>query len=490
MTKRPRIQPVVLCGGSGSRLWPVSRETFPKQFISVTSERTLYQETLARLADVETLAPPIIVSNEEFGFLVKDQAAEIGVKPTAIILEPHRRNTAPAIALAAIEAAAVDPATVLLVLPSDHVLQDAEEFAAAIHSARQAAERGFLVTFGVEPTSPETGYGYIRCDDSLVASGFGRVARFIEKPDRETAERFLAEDGYYWNSGIFAFSADIILGALESYEPELLRACRKALAMGSFDGSVIRPDGSSFAQAPDISIDYAVMERTNNAAVVPAKFGWSDVGSWTAVADLGTTDGDGNLAQGNVVLKDCQGTYVRGNGRLVAAIGLTDHVVIDTEDAMLIAPRDRVQEVKAVVERLKTDNVPQATEHKQVHRPWGTYKGIHLGAQHQVKHIVVKPGGKLSYQYHHHRAEHWVVVAGIAEVTVGEETKTLHANQSVFIPLGAAHRLHNPGNEPMHLIEVQFGDYLGEDDIVRLEDVYGRVAETVPNRVETPSPLN
>ncbi|MBL6946888.1 MAG: mannose-1-phosphate guanylyltransferase/mannose-6-phosphate isomerase, partial [Rhodospirillales bacterium] len=469
MTKRSRIQPVVLCGGSGSRLWPVSRETFPKQFIRLTSERTLYQETLARLADVEDLAPPIIVSNEEFGFLVEDQAAEIGVKPTAIILEPHRRNTAPAIALAAIEAAAVDPATVLLVVPSDHALHGSEEFAAAIRSARHAAECGFLVTFGVEPTSPETGYGYIRCEESPIAGGFRHVDRFIEKPERETAERFLAEGDYYWNSGIFAFSADAILGELDSFEPELLHACRVALATGSHDGAVIKPFGPAFAEAPDISIDYAVMERTGAAAVVPARFGWSDVGSWSAVAELGSGDSERNLVQGNAVLTDCQGTFVRGNGRLVAAIGLTDQVVIDTEDALLIAPRGRVQEVKAVVERLKADKVAQATEHKQVHRPWGTYKGIHLGAQHQVKHIVVKPGGKLSYQYHHHRAEHWVVVAGVAEVTVGEETKTLHANETVFIPLGAPHRLHNPGNEPMHLIEVQFGDYLGEDDIVRLE---------------------
>lgn len=476
----PAIQPVILCGGSGSRLWPVSREALPKQFIKLTSEFSMLQETVLNLSGEEGFNSPILVSNEAFRFLVQGQMRELGIEPAALVLEPESRNTAAAIALAALSLNVVSPNVCMLVLPSDHVLGDKEKFLDAIHRGHAAAMEGALVTFGMRADRPETGYGYIRQGRALTcgADCFA-VDRFVEKPDLKTAEKFLTEGGYHWNSGMFMFTARRYLEELYRHRPDVHTTSMEALDRGTRDGIVIHPDPETFASVESISVDYAVMEPTDRAAVVVADFGWSDVGSWASMAELGEDAGDGNVIDGDVLLHDCEGTYVRGAGRLIAAIGLRDQVIVDTDDALLIAPKDRVQEVKAIVERLNKTGRPEAALHAKVHRPWGTYQGIHQGARHQVKHIVVEPGEKLSLQYHHHRSEHWTVVAGTAEVTIDGEVRMLEANDSAYIPVGATHRLYNPGDEPMHLIEVQCGGYLGEDDIVRLDDVYGRAPAAV-----------
>ncbi len=474
------IQPVILCGGSGSRLWPVSRQALPKQFIRLTSEFSMLQETVLSLSGNKNFQPPVMVSNEAFQFMIQSQMRELDVEPSALILEPESRNTAAAIALAALKLDAEDPNACLLVLPSDHVLGDKDRFLDAIHRGHLAAEDGALVTFAMKADRPETGYGYIRQGKPLAGTDdCYAVERFVEKPDAKTAQRFLDEGGYHWNSGMFLFRANRFLEELYRHQPEIFTTAMEALDKGTNDGGIIRPDAETFAAIENISIDYAVMEHTKHAVMVAADFGWSDVGSWASIADLTPGDDDGNTIEGDAVLHDCEGTYVRGNGRLIAVVGQRDQIIIDTEDALLIAPKDRAQDVKAIVETLRKTNRPEADSPAVVQRPWGTYEGIHQGARHQVKHIVVKPGEKLSLQYHHHRSEHWTVVSGTAEVTIDGKVRVLEANQTAYIPVGATHRLCNPGDEPMHLIEVQCGGYLGEDDIVRLEDVYGRATAQV-----------
>ena len=475
------IQPVILCGGSGSRLWPVSRKALPKQFIKLVSDRTMFQDTALWVCEAEGYRAPLIVSNEAFRFHVADQMREIGVEPSAVILEPHSRNTAAAIALAALVLSEKDPDACMLVMPSDHVLGGKQAFLDTVRAARKAALDGLLVTFGMHADKPETGYGYIRRGKPLArADGCFHVECFVEKPDMESAKRFLADGNYFWNSGMFMFTARRYLDELRTHNSLLLAACVNALRNKERNGAFVLLDADVFAKAENISIDYAVMEITDAAAMVAASFGWSDVGSWSSLADMGEEDADSNVVEGNVLLEGCKGTFVRSSGRLVAAVGLENQVIIETGDAVLVAPKDRVQDVKKVVERLRASKRKEADTRAKVHRPWGTYEGIHLGDKHQVKHIVVSPGGKLSSQYHHHRAEHWIVVSGSAEVTVDETTWMLSENESAFIPVGEVHRLHNPTDVPMHLIEVQYGDYLGEDDIVRLDDVYGRVPEQAP----------
>jgi mannose-1-phosphate guanylyltransferase/mannose-6-phosphate isomerase len=459
--------PVILAGGSGSRLWPLSRALYPKQFHALFSEHSLLQETLLRAAKV-TDAAPIIVCNEEHRFLVAEQCRAIGVGWERIILEPEGRNTAPAIGLAALAAPA--DAT-LLVLPSDHLIQDQAGFAAAVAHARKAAEQGGLVTFGVQPDRPETGYGYIR------AGGDGSAARpvqaFVEKPDESTAGAYLASGDYFWNSGMFVLGARTYLTALDQHAPAMSEPLRASFASGRVDLDFFRP-GEAFLKCPADSIDYAVMEKTDDAWMVPASFDWSDVGSWSAILEASQRDEAGNHQAGDVVCVDTENSYVQANHRLVGTLGVRNLIVVETADAVLVADRDEVQGVKTLVDRLKSSGREEHLSHREVFRPWGSYESVEQGDRYQVKRIRVKPGERLSLQMHHHRAEHWIVVRGTAEVTRGEDTFMLAENESTYIPLGTTHRLANPGRMPLELIEVQVGAYLGEDDIVRFEDVYGR----------------
>ncbi len=481
--REPRIRPVILCGGSGTRLWPLSRKSMPKQFLKLTGERTMFQETLKGMADSDLFWAPSIVSGASFRHLVEQQAEAAEVETGPVILEPIARNTAAAIAAAALVAHSEDGEdALLLVLPSDHHLDAPEKLHATVRRAAPHARDGAIVAFGISPDRPETGFGYIECGPPL-ADGDDRsfqVKRFTEKPDQVTAERFLMERNYYWNSGMFLFRADRILAEIEKFCPEIISHTGNAMALAERDGRFILPAAHHFSEIPDISIDYAVMERTERAAVVAAEFQWSDMGSWSAVADIQPSDNDGNSISDNTMLSECTDTYVRSNGRLIAGIGLDNHVIIDTDDVVLVADRDKVQDIKSLVDRVKFAGHSSAENHKKVTRPWGSYESIHMGEGHQVKHIVVNPGGKLSLQYHHHRSEHWTVVSGRAEVTVGAEIRVVGANESVYIPVEVLHRIYNAENEPLHLIEVQCGDYLGEDDIVRLEDVYGRVQVPKP----------
>ncbi|WP_416394650.1 mannose-1-phosphate guanylyltransferase/mannose-6-phosphate isomerase [Allohahella sp. A8] len=472
---------VILCGGSGTRLWPLSREAFPKQFLSLTHAGSLLAETIARIGKLEA-DRLLIVSNEEHRFLVAATLQNQGLKAStggnAIILEPSARNTAPAIALAALEALETDPDAMLLVLPADHVITGTETFVAAVATAVEAARSGAMVTFGIVPDSPHTGYGYIRseraegraADDSTPM----RVTEFVEKPDQATAERYVASGEYLWNSGMFVFRAARFLEELKKFRPEIHEACQAAFAGKTRDLDFLRVDEARFNACPDDSIDYAVMEQTDSALVVPLDAGWSDVGSWSALYEMQSKDADGNVARGDVITEDVSGCYLHSEGRLIAAIGLQDHVVVETDDVVLVAAMDRVQDVKKLVAQVRAKARDEHRFHKKVHRPWGTYEGIALGERFQVKRIQVKPGGRLSLQKHHHRAEHWVVVSGTALVSRGGEDTLLSENESTYIPLGVTHRLENPGVIPLELIEVQSGSYLGEDDIVRLEDTYGR----------------
>jgi mannose-1-phosphate guanylyltransferase / mannose-6-phosphate isomerase len=480
MTERVKIRPVLLCGGTGSRLWPLSREGYPKQFLALGSERSLLQDTALRVADPERFAAPIIVCNYEHRFLVAEQLRACDVQPAAILLEPEGRNTAPAVALAALTALSLDgPDGVMLVLPSDHIIADTDAFAEAV-AAAAAIGSGHLVTFGIAPASPETGYGYIRVGEPLEgAENAYRVRAFVEKPARALAERYLAEGGYLWNGGLFLFGVGTILAELERHAPDVRAAAGRALSRSASDLGFRIVDRAAFAEAPPVSIDVAVMERTERAVVVSTAFGWSDVGVWSALWDIGAKDARGNVARGDALFEDAQDCYVRSDGHLTAVVGLSGAVVVATDDAVLVAARDRVQDVKAVVERLRRAKRPEALLHRTVHRPWGNYRRLHIEDRVQVKCIVVAPGGRLSLQKHHHRAEHWVVVKGTARVTRGEEEVLVYENQSIYIPIGAVHRLENPGNIPLHVIEVQSGSYLGEDDIVRFDDVYGR-GETKP----------
>ncbi|MEN1925700.1 mannose-1-phosphate guanylyltransferase/mannose-6-phosphate isomerase [Luteimonas qiangzhengi] len=466
------LQVVLLSGGSGTRLWPLSREAYPKQFLALAGEATMLQETWQRVAPLAQSAP-IVVANEDHRFLAAEQLRLVGVEGAAIVLEPVGRNTAPAIAAAALQAVAGGEDPLLLVLPSDHVVRDPAAFQAAVREAMPAAEAGALVTFGIVPEAAETGFGYIQADVGQTDTGVRDVLRFVEKPDAETAQGYLAEGGYYWNSGMFLFRASRYLEELEKFQPEMVAAVRKAFEGAARDGDFIRLDRDAFAASPADSIDYAVMEKTAEARVLPVDIGWNDVGSWSALWEVSKQDADGNAHHGDVIAIDSRNSYAYSR-RLVAMVGVDDLVVVETDDAVLVAHKDRVQQVKDVVARLKAGDRSHAVLHREVHRPWGSYDSIDQDDGFQVKRIKVKPGGRLSLQSHKHRAEHWIVVRGTARVTRDNDVFELHANQSTYIPLGAKHRLENPGSEMLELIEVQSGDYLGEDDIVRYEDVYGR----------------
>ena len=465
------IIPVLLAGGAGTRLWPVSRDALPKQFLPLVGERSSYQETLLRVND-PMFAQPIVITGPDFHFFARRQAEAVGVDAT-VVIEPLRRDSGPAIAAAAAVARARDPEAVVLALAADHIILDAPEFRATCHAGRAGAEAGRIVTFGIKPTEPKTSYGYILPGEALGAEGVRAVARFVEKPDAVTAARYVRE-GYLWNSGNFLFRADVLLDEVARLEPEMAAAVEAAVAESTTDLGFVRLGADAFARAPQKSIDYAVMEKTDRTAVVAGNFRWSDIGSWDALFDITPRDESGNVTHGPVVAEDTRGCVIHSDGRLTAAIGVNDLVVVSTADAVMVVPRARSQEVKELVARLKAEQHKEATEHKRGHRPWGYYETIDLGERFHVKRIVVNPGGMLSLQKHRHRAEHWVVVRGTAEVTIGEDTRAVHENESIFIPIGTVHRLANQGKIPLELIEVQTGSYLGEDDIVRLEDVYKR----------------
>jgi mannose-1-phosphate guanylyltransferase/mannose-6-phosphate isomerase len=474
MPDLPRIVPVILSGGSGTRLWPASRESYPKQLLPLVSDRPMIVETALRAPVSAGFAPPLVVCNEAHRFIIAEQLGEAGVAGARIVLEPAGRNSAPAIAAAALLLAEENPATPLWMMAADAAIRDVPALHRAAAIAAEAARQGRIVTFGVTPTAPETGYGYIEQGGPLPGiDGAFAVMRFVEKPDAAAAANYLAGGRHLWNSGMFLVTAATLIDAFERHAPEVLVAVRRAVAERTTDLDFIRL-GAAFKDSPAISLDYAVAEKTDRAAVVPAAIGWSDVGSWAALWELGARDGAGNVALGDVILEEARNCYVRSDGRLVAVLGLADAVVVADEDAVLAMPRSRAQDVKRIVDRLKAAKRREAIEHRRVYRPWGFYEGLITGARFQVKRIVVRPGGRLSLQKHFHRAEHWVVVNGTALVTRDAETLLLRENESVYLPLGCVHRLENPGRIPLALIEVQSGPYLGEDDIVRIEDVYGR----------------
>ncbi|WP_107852228.1 mannose-1-phosphate guanylyltransferase/mannose-6-phosphate isomerase [Oceanimonas marisflavi] len=470
--------PVIMAGGSGSRLWPLSRQLHPKQFLPLADEQlSMLQATLKRLDGLETAAPSLIC-NEQHRFLAAEQLRQLGVQQANILLEPVGRNTAPAIALAALQACQQEEDPVLLVLAADHVIQDVAAFHASIAAALPLAQAGKLVTFGIVPTQPETGYGYIRRGQPLEVAGepqggYG-VAQFVEKPDSATAQQYLASGDYYWNSGMFLFRARRYLEELEAFQPGMLAACRQAMAGAQRDLDFIRVEAAAFAQCPDISVDYAVMEKTSDAAMVPLNAGWNDVGSWSALWEVQSKNDQGNALHGDVLTEFTHNTFVHAESRLVTTVGVDDLVIVETKDAVLVAHKDKVQEVKQIVGQLKDQGRSEHINHREVYRPWGKYDAIENGERYQVKCITVKPGARLSVQMHHHRAEHWIVVSGTARVTIGDSTRLVTENQSVYIPLGEVHALENPGKIPLELIEVQSGAYLGEDDIVRFDDRYGR----------------
>lgn len=521
------IVPVILSGGAGTRLWPLSRELYPKQLLPLVGDHTMLQETALRLEGVRDLAAPLVVCNEAHRFMVAEQLRQVGCPASTIILEPVGRNTAPAVAVAALRAMAEGDDPLLLVLPADHVIERPEALRQAISVGAPAAENGRLLTFGIIPTAPETGYGYIKGgplsvvrgplqeDPDEAAPGSNKssdqhgkkpedsnrpptvdrssttdngqrtadrfdngpilsVSRFVEKPDRATAEQYLAAGDYYWNSGMFLFKASSYLRELEKFAPQMVACCRDALDRAQRDLDFTRLDAEAFAACPSDSIDYAVMEKTADAAVIPLDAGWNDVGSWSALWEVGERDENGNVTRGDVLTENSRNCYLHAEQRLVAAVGLENHVVVETADAVLVAPRDQVQDVKAIVQQLKARGRDEALLHRRVNRPWGAYEGLASDARFQVKRITVAPEASLSLQLHHHRAEHWIVVKGTARVTRGEETFLLSENESTYIPLGVPHRLENPGKIALEMIEVQSGSYLGEDDIVRFEDHYGR----------------
>ena len=466
------ILPIIMAGGTGSRLWPLSRQLNPKQFLKLCGDSTLLQQTISRLDGLEASAPAIIC-NEDHRFMVAEQLRQLTVEDASILLEPVGRNTAPAIALAALNATQSGQDPVLLVLAADHYMADEAAFRQAVHAAAQFAEQNKLATFGIVPTHPETGYGYIQRGDSLTNSGF-KVARFVEKPDLVTAQGYLAGGDYYWNSGMFMFKASAYLKELAEFRPDILDVCKKSLEAGQKDLDFIRLDAATFTQCPEDSIDYAVMEKTQEGVVVPLDAGWSDIGSWSALWQIGHRDEQGNVCKGDVLALGTHNSLIHAEHKLVATLGVDDLVVVETKDAVLVAHKDRVQDVKKVVEALKNDGRHEHMNHREVYRPWGIFDSIDNGKRYQVKRITVNPGAKLSVQLHHHRAEHWIVVSGTAMVTNGEDQFLVTENQSTYIPIGQVHCLENPGVIPLELIEVQSGSYLGEDDIVRLKDQYGR----------------
>ncbi|MFN5011306.1 MAG: mannose-1-phosphate guanylyltransferase/mannose-6-phosphate isomerase [Gammaproteobacteria bacterium] len=489
------IVPVVLSGGAGTRLWPLSRELYPKQLLPLAGgSETMLQATVARTAGLPAVGAPVVVCNEAHRFMVAEQLRQAGVEGARIVLEPVGRNTAPAIALAAHAALAAAGTSqgagassdghgpLLLVLPADHVVRNVAAFQAAVRAAVPVAEAGRLVTFGVVPEGPETGYGYIRRAAEPLAGLKGAtpgaavypIDRFVEKPDLATAERFVASGEYYWNSGMFLFGARRYLRELEAQAPDIAAAAAAAFAAAQSDLDFVRIDAETFGACRSDSIDYAVMEKTRDAVVVPLAAGWSDVGSWSSLHAAVGSDADGNVLRGDVIAEDTRDSFVFSESRLVATVGLDAHVVVETKDAVLVAPRDRVQDVKALVARIKAAGRSEHSLHREVFRPWGSYDSVENGERYQVKRLSVNPGASMSLQLHHHRAEHWIVVSGTARITRGDEVFLLEENQSTYIPVGAKHRIENPGKIPLHIIEVQSGSYLGEDDIVRFEDRYGR----------------
>ena len=470
-----KIYPVILSGGAGTRLWPLSRAVLPKQLLPLVGDKTMLQDTALRVANWPGVMAPLVVCGNDHRFMVAEQMREIGITPLGILLEPVGRNTAPAVAAAAHHLKAIDPEAIMLVLPADHVIENNAAFREAVERAITLVGQGALATFGIVPKTPETGYGYIRRGEQVANCGeCFKVARFVEKPDLETARGFLAEGGYYWNSGMFMFQADRYLAELQQHAPAIAASASQAMKSAYRDLDFCRLDETSFFACPSDSIDYAVMEHTRDAAVVPADIGWNDVGSWSALWEVQAKDGQGNAQRGDVYLDGVKNSLVRAESRIVAVVGVEDLVVVETQDAVLVAHKDQVQRVKQVVDHLKSKARTEHLHHTRVYRPWGHYEGIDAGDRFQVKRITVKPGEKLSLQMHHHRAEHWVVVSGTARVTCGDKVSLLSENESTYIPIGMNHRLENPGKLPLHIIEVQSGSYLGEDDIVRFEDIYKR----------------
>ncbi len=473
------IFPVILCGGSGSRLWPLSRASYPKQFIDLLANgHSMLQSTVLRLQSLDAVAAPLAICNHENRFFVAEQFQQLNVKPSSIVLEPVARNTAPAVAIAAFSALEIDPDAVLLVLPADHNIKNEKAFSEAVTKASHAAEEGYLVSFGIVPNVPETGYGYIERGQPLsiknVEDAIFSIKRFVEKPNKKTAESYIADEKFSWNSGMFLFRADQFLAELEIYAPEIYQASKQSFVHAYRDLDFIRIDEKHFAACPSDSIDYAVMEHTNKGAMVPLSAQWSDVGSWQAIWDISDKDEQGNVTVGDVMMQDSCDSLVMSDHRLVATLGGSNTVIVETGDAVLVANKDAIQDVKKIVSALKLSGRSEASKHKRVFRPWGSYETICHGERFQVKRIIVHSGQKLSLQMHHHRAEHWVVVSGEAKVTCGDEIFVLIENQSTYIPLGQKHRLENIGSIPLTLIEIQSGAYLGEDDIVRFEDDYGR----------------
>lgn len=466
------LYPVILCGGSGTRLWPLSREMYPKQFVDLGEGRTLFKDTLKRAAQIPNIADMLIVCNEAHRFYASASLLECSMQ-AQLILEPEARNTAPAIALAAFSVHDKDSDGLLLVLPSDHLLQDEEAFAEAVQKASNLAEEGHIVTFGITPTSPETGYGYIQQGDSLPHGGY-KVARFVEKPDVSKAASMIKDGGYLWNSGMFLVAASTYLEELKAFAPEIYTQCKEAWCEQHKDGAFLRPERNAFLASPSDSIDYAIMEHTHHAVVFPLSLKWNDLGSWEAFYQIGEKDSSGNVCSGDVVIKNVHNSYLHGTNRLITAVDIDGIAVVETKDAILIASRDSVQQVKEIVSCLKSENRTEYKNQSLVYRPWGSYECLAKGPRFQVKRIVVNPGEQLSLQMHYHRAEHWVIVSGTAEIINGDMSGVFTENQSTYIPLGIAHRLKNPGRVPLVIIEIQSGSYLGEDDIVRIEDKYGR----------------
>ena len=473
-----KLFPVILSGGSGSRLWPLSREHYPKPLLPLVSDNTLLQETATRLDAISDLGDAVYVCNEEHRFLVAEQVAQLGKTPSTIILEPQGRNTAPALTLAALYLLSRDPDAVMVVMPADHVMMQPQQFVDAVSLAVPYAEDNALVTFGVVPDGPETGYGYIRRSEQPGDGKAFSVAEFVEKPDLQTAEKYVNAGDYYWNSGIFMMRAACWLNEIERFRPDIKSACVLAMDQGRQDSDFYRVDQEAFLACPKDSIDYAVMEKTDHAVVVPISAGWSDVGAWTALWNVCERNDEGNVIQGDVIAMDTHNSFLVAEHRCLATVGIDDVIVVETADAVLVVHKDKAQDVKKIVTRLQETDRDESKMHRRVYRPWGSYEGIDAGTRFQVKRLMVKPGARLSLQMHHHRAEHWVVVKGTARVTCGEKVFNLHENESTYIPMGEKHRLENPGMMPLEVIEIQSGSYLGEDDIVRYEDVYDRAPET------------
>jgi mannose-1-phosphate guanylyltransferase len=465
-----KIIPVILSGGSGTRLWPLSRKSRPKQFLAISSDKTMFQDTLLRLDTPNISSQPMVICSDDHRFMVAEQLRELDMTAKSIILEPIGRNTAPALTVASL---ASDPEAILLILPSDHVIADKEAFHQAISIAQPLAESGQIVTFGIVPTHAETGFGYIEAGDSSNKDWLP-ITRFVEKPNAETAQTYLDAGHFFWNSGMFMFKASKLLAEMKSFRPDIVDACSDAFNKANKDMDFTRLDSNAFEQCPSDSIDYAVMEKTDSAIVVPLDAGWSDLGSWTSLWEAGIKDGNNNIIKGDVVQKSSTNCYIHSEHRLVTTLGLDKVIVVETADAVMVAHPDYVQDVKALVDQLKNENRSESESHRQIYRPWGKYDSVDVGERYQVKRITVNPGAKLSVQMHHHRAEHWIVVSGTAKVTIDGKEQLLAENQSTYVPIGSIHSLENPGKVPVEMIEVQSGSYLGEDDITRYEDLYGR----------------